>query len=95
LRSWRNLAAAAAVLLPIVGFVVYSSLHVGVVDCEVCMAFGGNEVCRSASAANRDEALRSATDNACASLASGMTETMRCLRGDPVRIECGAPAESQ
>ena len=82
-------------LLPVIGFVVYSSLQVSVVECEVCMAFGGRELCRSASAASRDEALRSATDNACALLASGMTDTIRCQRGDPVRTDCRGPGEGR
>lgn len=88
--SWRNLAAAISVLVPIVVFVVYSSFQVSAVECEVCMRFEGRELCRSASAQQREEALRSATDNTCALLTSGMTNTIRCLQGDPVRTECRA-----
>ncbi len=88
--SWRNLIAAVVVLTPVIGFVVYSSLQVSAVECEVCMRFDGREVCRSASAARREEALRSATDNACAWLTSGMTSTIRCLRGQPLKTECRA-----
>jgi hypothetical protein len=82
--------AAACVLAPVIGFVVYSSLQVSTVECEVCMAFDGHEVCRSASAATRKEALRSATDNACALLTSGMTQTIRCQGGEPVKSQCRA-----
>lgn len=89
--SWRNAVAAAVVLLPVVGFVVYSSLRVGAVECEVCMSFDGREICRSASAATRQQALRSATDNACARLTSGMTNTIRCEQGEPVSTRCGSP----
>ena len=86
--SWRNRIAAVVVLTPIIGFVVYSSLQVSAVECEVCMRFDGQAVCRSASAARRAEALRSATDNACAWLTSGMTNTIRCQQGEPVKVEC-------
>ena len=86
--SWRNRIAAAVVLTPVIGFVVYSSFQVSAVECEVCMQFDGRTICRSASAARRDEALRSAADNACALLTSGMTNSIRCQQGEPVKTEC-------
>jgi hypothetical protein len=86
--SWRNRVAAVAVLAPVVGFVVYSSFRVSAVECEVCMRFDGRSICRSASAARRAEALRSATDNACALLTSGMTNSIRCQDSEPVKSEC-------
>jgi len=89
-RSWRNLVATLAILVPVAGFVVYSSLQVGSVECEVCMDFAGRRICRTASAAAREEALRAAVDNACALLTSGMTNTIRCQRADPTRAECRA-----
>ena len=87
-RSSRNLVAALVVLLPIIAFVVYSSFQVSAVECEVCMRYEGREMCRAASAATREEARRSASDNACALLTSGMTETIRCLNGGPAKTEC-------
>ena len=86
--SWRNRIAAVVVLTPVIGFVVYSSFQVSAVECEVCMQFDGRTICRSASAARRDEALRSAADNACALLTSGMTNSIRCQQSEPVRTEC-------
>lgn len=69
-------------------FVVYSSFHVSDFECEVCMTFGGNEVCRKATGTSAAEALRTATDTACALLASGMTETIRCQRTAPQSTTC-------
>ena len=89
-RSWRNLTATVAILVPVAGFVVYSSFRVSSVECQVCMRFDGRESCRAASAAGREEALRAAVDNACALLTSGMTETIRCQRGEPAKTECRA-----
>ncbi len=97
-RSWRNLTATLAILLPLAAYVVYSSFQVSAVECEVCMRFDGRESCRTASAAERDEALRAAVDNACALLTSGMTNSIRCQRAEPVAVQCrpaerdGAPA---
>jgi hypothetical protein len=90
-RTWRNLTATLLILVPVAAFVVYSSFQVSAVECEVCMRFDGRESCRAASAARREEALRAAVDNACALLTSGMTETIRCQRGEPERAECRAP----
>jgi hypothetical protein len=86
--AWRNLAATLVVLVPVAAFVVYSSFHVSSIECEVCMDFEGRQTCRTASAAEREEALRAAVDNACALLTSGMTNTIRCQRGEPTRTEC-------
>jgi hypothetical protein len=86
--SWRNRIAAVVVLVPVAGFVVYSSFRVSAVECEVCMQFDGRAICRSASAARRDEALRGATDNACALLTSGMTNTIRCQQSEPAKTQC-------
>jgi hypothetical protein len=87
-RSWRNLTATLAILVPVVAFVVYSSFRVSSVECKVCMRFDGRESCRTASAADREEALRAAVDNACALLTSGMTNSIRCQRAEPVTVEC-------
>ncbi len=53
---------------------------------EACMAYNGRTSCRKASAANREAALRSATDNACAQIASGVTETMGCTSSSPTSV---------
>jgi hypothetical protein len=87
-RAWRNLVATIAVLLPIAAFVVYSSFGVSAVECEVCMQFEGRQVCRTVSAARREEALRGAIDNACALLTSGMTNTIHCQQNEPARMQC-------
>lgn len=89
-RSWRNLAAAAVVLVPVVAVVVLSSFRVSDYECEVCMRFDGREVCRSAAAETEVEARRSAADNACAILTSGVTNTLRCTRSAPTRARCRA-----
>jgi hypothetical protein len=90
----KNLAAAVVVLVPIAAFVVYSSFQVSAVECEVCMRFDGREMCRAASAASRDEALRSATDNACALLTSGMTNTILCHQSEPTKSTCRATGDA-
>lgn len=84
----RGILATLAVLVPVVGFVVWSSFHVSRYECEVCIEYRGREVCRTVTAATEGEALRSATDNACALLSSGITDSLRCGRTPPTRTRC-------
>ena len=67
----------------VVGFVVYSTLSTGRVRCEVCITFRGNQACRTASASTRELALRTATENACAQISSGVTDSNQCHNTPP------------
>lgn len=82
---------AGAVLVTIVTVVVWSSFRVGSVRCETCIDFGGRRACRAVDGANEEEALAAARTNACALLASGVTDTMACERTSPVSSSCGTP----
>jgi hypothetical protein len=77
---------AVAFVAVVVGFLVFSTFHQERVSCEVCMSFEGHRDCRKASATNRAEAQRTAVSNACAQLASGVTETSRCENTTPESI---------
>ncbi len=74
-------------VLVVLGFLVYSSMHIAKYRVEVCIAFRGANQCRIASADTQDHALRSAQSNACALLVSGVTETMQCERQTPVSVK--------
>lgn len=65
---------------------VYSTLDLGRVTVEVCVEFKGRTNCGSAAAPTEEEAVRTATDNACALLTSGMTESMACSRRPPTSV---------
>jgi hypothetical protein len=45
---------------------------------EVCVEFQGRTACRTAGAATEQAALRTAQENACAQIASGVTDSMQC-----------------
>ena len=85
--SWVSLVGLGAVGT----FVVYTSFHVGDVRCEVCITFEGHEACRAVDGATAEEAQQSAINNACALLASGVTQTMACERTTPTRLVCTPP----
>lgn len=87
-RRHTSTIAALVVLLPVVAFVLYASMDVAEFECDVCMAFDGQEVCRTVTGKTEQEGVRTGVNNACAQLAAGMTNTMRCERGEPTRARC-------
>jgi hypothetical protein len=87
-HPFRNALVTLAVLLPIGAYVVYSSFQVSDFECEVCMTFGGQDTCRTVTGKTEEEGLRTGIDNACALLASGVTETLRCQRTMPRKAGC-------
>jgi hypothetical protein len=81
---------AAGMLVLIVLAVRSSFKH----TCEVCVAFDGRTECRSASGRTPEEATRTAIDNACAFVASGMTDTVACTTGTaPTSVSCNEASQ--
>ncbi len=72
-----------------VGLLVLSTLQQARVDCEACITFHGRTQCRTAAGPDRDEATRTAIDNACAFIASGMTDSISCANTPPDSVTCG------
>jgi hypothetical protein len=79
---------AGVVLLAMFGFVVWSSFNVGGVRCEVCIQFNGRQACRAVDGSTEEEAMTAARTNACALIASGVTDTMACERTPPSSSSC-------
>lgn len=80
---WLAIAFVALVL----GYLVISSFGQGASKCRVCMSFKGAQDCRTASASNRQEALRTAVTNACAQLSGGVTESNQCENTPPLSVD--------
>ena len=83
---WLVLAACAA----FAAAVVYGTLQLPSFECEVCLNFQGRSTCRTVQAATTAEARQAAITNACALLASGVTDTLACERSTPTKLRCGA-----
>ncbi len=79
---WIGVVFVVAVLVAL----VYLSTGLGVYRCEACVTFKGRTQCRTASAPTRDGALRTAVETACATLASGVGETIACGQTKPDRV---------
>ena len=68
------------------GLLAYSTLHGPRYRVEVCMAYQGRSTCRTVSAKSEQAALRTGSENACADIASGVTDTIRCGSSVPQSI---------
>lgn len=66
-----------------VALLAYSTLHGPRYRVEVCMTYQGRSNCRTVSAKSEAAALRAGAENACADIASGVTETMGCDASEP------------
>ena len=74
----KSVLLAILFVVVVVGAVVYTSMSAKQYRCEVCMEFQGRRACRIAAAATEMQARRTAQDNACADISSGVTDTMQC-----------------
>lgn len=70
--------------------VIYRSFQIAGYQCEVCITFRGNSVCRTVEGGSEKDAHMSAVNNVCAHLASGVTDSMACERTEPTRVQCSA-----
>ncbi|HXV74737.1 MAG TPA: hypothetical protein VD788_00330 [Candidatus Polarisedimenticolaceae bacterium] len=71
-----------------VGVLVFAMLGQAQVECEVCITFHGRTQCRQAAGPDRESAIRTATDNACAFLAAGMSDSISCANTPPDVVTC-------
>ena len=76
----KSVLLAIVFVAVVIAAVVYTSLSAGAgrYRCEVCVEFQGRKSCRIAAAATAQQALRTAQDNACAEISSGMSDSMQC-----------------
>ena len=68
------------------GVIIYSSMNLSGYRVEVCMTFGGRTNCRTASGSTEEFARRTATTNACAEIASGVTDSIACEQAVPAKV---------
>jgi len=75
----------------VVGVLLYTSLRIEQVTCEVCVEFNGRTQCRIASGANKEGTVQTAHDNACAFLVGSKTEGFLCGQARPTKVSCQEP----
>lgn len=85
----RRIGIIATLLgLAFLVMIAMSTMRQSQVFCEVCVTYQGRAQCRAASATERQDAIRAATDNACAFLASGMAGSIQCGATPPDSVTC-------
>jgi hypothetical protein len=72
----------AGVLL-FIGLLLYLTIGGKQYRVEVCVTYRRITNCKIASATTSQQAIRTATENACATIASGMTESIECGNTPP------------
>lgn len=82
----RTVLLGILFVIVVIGMVIYSTMGANRYRCEVCVEFRGRQACRTASARTEQEALRTALSNACAQVASGITESNQCETSTPRSI---------
>ena len=90
LKSPQAKIAVGTIILvgAMVGLLVISALRQAQVTCEACVTFHGRTLCRTAAGPGREEATRTAIDNACGLLTSGMANSISCGNTLPDRVTC-------
>jgi hypothetical protein len=69
-------------------YLVYSTLGLASVTCEVCVMFNGRVDCRTASGTTAEVAADTGRNNACALLTNGRDELIPCTQMQPVSTMC-------
>ena len=85
----KSVLIAVLFIVVVIGAVVYTTLSASAsrYRCEVCVQFQGQTACRTAAAATETQALRTAQENACALISSGVTDSMQCGNSQPVSVK--------
>lgn len=80
--AWLAILFIGAVL----ALLVYLTLDLKQHTYQVCMEYQGRTNCATASGTTKEEAIRTATDTACATISAGMTESIQCSRTPPASV---------
>ena len=75
------------IFFALIGVMVYSTLNLAEHRVQACMTFKGQTNCRIASGSSIPFATRTAIQNACAGIASGVTDSIACEQSSPAKLE--------
>jgi hypothetical protein len=83
----RPVLAGIVFVVAILVMVVYMTFSLGSrVRGEICMEFNGRTNFKTVSGDTRDHVLQTGTSNACADIASGVTDTINCEHTTPKSV---------
>jgi hypothetical protein len=75
-------------VLAVAGMVFFGLRGVHATRCEVCITFNGRTECRTGQGRDRQHAIDSARTAACAVLAIGREENIKCTSSEPTQLSC-------
>jgi hypothetical protein len=75
-------------MIILVTVLVFGSLSSVQAECELCVEYHGQTVCRRGSGADQDEAIQAAKKAACAMMATGMAESINCQNAPATNLQC-------
>ena len=76
----------AAFVIAFLSFIVYTTVHGPRFRAQICMTFEGRHACKTVISKTQEGAVRAGTEGSCADIASGVTETMKCVATPPDTI---------
>ncbi|GAB4357847.1 MAG: hypothetical protein OHK0021_02120 [Bryobacter sp.] len=74
-------------VIAFIAFLIVSTASYSHHRVEICMDFEGHSNCATALGSTREAAYRSAVDTACATISSGMTQTIACSNTRPKSVK--------
>jgi hypothetical protein len=85
----KSVLLAIVFIVVVIGAVVFTTMSStsSRYRVEVCVEFQGRSSCRTAAAATEQGALRTAQENACALISSGVTDSIQCGSSQPVSVK--------
>ena len=72
----------------LLGLILYQTLGLRQVECEVCVDFEGRTKCLTVKGEDDSQAIQTAKDNACSFLTTGRSESFRCSQTPPASTRC-------
>lgn len=70
------------------GYLIYSSLSLSPINCEICVEFRGKVECRRASGPTLEDTIQTGVQNACSLITNGRDELIPCTSRQPQAVTC-------
>ena len=83
---WAKILISTVLIVGPAVLMTFNIVQTQSVSCTVCITYEGTQVCKQASGSTKLECERTGVDNACGSLALGMTYSLRCSSKGPTQI---------
>ena len=87
-RNYKAAIITVAFAVVMLGIIAYETIGLRQVECEVCMEFEGRRKCLLVKGESEENAVQTATDNACSFITNGRAEGFRCSSTPPASVKC-------